>query len=372
MRMKSISKVYCLGAAMLALGLASCSGDERMAEQPQARQLSFRVTVDESGAPVSRAASWEYEDAYTKDKKLSALWEATNEISVFHYHASEPQWGTTIYQGVLNVDAANNKTVNVQINGTTPSWAEGDGITALFPYKAGYTAATVEGNVHTVTISSPENLTQTGKNTSHLANYMYMYGTLPCGTFSGADVSATMQLKHIPAVLRGLVINKDSKQRIVTKVEMIASVGFPKQYKVSFTKNADDDSDFTVGLFNADGNEVVKTLTVNITGDGTDAAWNKLAATGVTDRSDRLMAYALCFPTATVQTYTFRVTTTDADGNNENAYVSNSVSSDRFTATNGALKSGYYYTFELLLDDKLTASVAEVKAMPGWSDETEI
>lgn len=361
---KSLKGAYCLGASLLALGLASCGSDEQAAERPQVARLSFKIAVDGTDAPVSRAASWGYQDEYVKGAQLAVEWYGVNNISVFHYSVEEGGWGFngsdgTPYMGTVSDNGTN---MSVTIAEGTKTWKDNDGIVALFPHHDTGNQMT-DG---TVTLSSPETVIQNGKNTSHLNSYMYMYGTLPCGTLSGNEITAaTMRLHHIPAVLRAWVINEDIRERIVKRVEIIASTGFHSQCKVSYTK--EDDGNFTVGLTPID--ETLETLTITL--DNSDGSnWNKLAAKGVADKTDRLMAYTLCFPTATEQDYIFRVITTDADGNNENAYVSNRVLSADLQTEN-QLKSGYYYTFVLRLDDKLTASVAGVSQIPGWNNDNE-
>lgn len=326
---------------------AACSSNDNEVETPQTKRLTFGVTVDEASAPTSRNAEWDYEDTYTQDKKLTLKWDETNEISVFHYKATAPaSWHASTYQGNLAVDKDNQKTVSV----TIADWAEGDGIAAFFPYKSDYTFA--DGVISG--IEMPSSFTQTSKNATHLSDYMYMYGTLPCGT---SITNATMTLQHIPAVLRSLVINKGDAARNVKSVEIVAATGFPSKMNVTYTKQADKN----FGVTMAATSDVKSSITVNFDK-------YELKATGAASNADRLMAYALCFPIATGQTYTFKVTTTDADGNNATTYISNEVLSDKLKA----LKSGHYYTFELLLDDKLTATLKEVTNMPGWDTETEL
>lgn len=338
---------------MAACLLTACSSDENAVETPQTKTITFGVTVNQASSPTTRNAEWEYEDTYTEGKALAVNWDAANDISVFHYKAATPgSWNTSAYKGSLAVNKdSQQKSVNVTIAG----WTEKeDGIAAFFPYKSDYTFA----NGVISNIEMPSSFTQVDKNATHLSNYMYMYGTLPCGT---SITNATMTLQHIPAVLRSLVINKGNAARYVKSVEIVAATGFPSKMNVTYTKQADNNFDVTMAA-TADIN---KSITV-------DCGKYELKATGAASYADRLMAYALCFPTATAQDYTFKVTTTDADGSNATTYTSNVVSSSLFTGTDGALKSGYYYTFELLLDDKLTASLAGVAAMPGWGDDIDI
>lgn len=364
MKMKRMNQTHRLCMALL----ASCSGNEEPVAEPEhVTQLSFRVTVDQSGTPTSRAASWKYENTYEEGRTLDVVWdEKESYISVFHCHVgtttptTTPQWGS--YQGTLNSTTEAGETLKVEINNPTLTWNNSDGIAVLFPHKDYPT--TVEDGAHTVTISSPESFTQSGKNTTHLKDYMYMYGTLPCGTFSDADISTTMPLHHIPAVLCGWVGNTGSEPCIVKKVEAMASVGFPKTLTLTYTKDGDN---LKVNL-TPSTTDLIRTLPVTIKDGGTDTDWNKLAPGESFDTAGKLMAYAVCLPTATVQDYRFRVTATDADGNNEKVYISNAIPSTKLN-TGGQLKSGYYYTFVLELnDDKLTANVAGAE-ISGWKPE---
>lgn len=328
--------------------LSACSSDENAVETPTAKTITFGVTVNEASAPTTRSAEWEYEDSYTKDKKLALQWDKTNDITLFPYNGSG--WMVT-QQGTLTVGSGNSKTVTFTADNDIKA------LTALFPYKnVSFTDGATE-------IEMSDTFAQTGKDAKHLADYMYMYGYV----INPAATGSTMQLNHIPAVLRSLVINKGDAGRIIKKVTIEASNSFHQKMKVSFNYN-ESESKFDIPVTSVD-NAVYSSIEVTCSISGT-SAWNELAATGAANNADRLMAYALCFPTTTEQDYTFVVTATDADDTNETTYISNKVASSNFP--NGELKSGYYYTFQLLLDDKLTVNLAGVTAMPGWSDETDL
>lgn len=339
---------------MAACLLTACSSDENAVETPQTKTITFGVTVNQASAPTTRNAEWEYEDSYTTNKTLALNWDATNDITLFPYSST---WMTT-QQGTLAVGSGNSNSKTVTFTADNDIKA----LTALFPYK---NVSLTDGATE---IDMSSTFTQTGKDAKHLAKYMYMYGSV----MNPAATGSTMQLNHIPAVLRSLVINKGDAERVITKVTIEASNSFYQKMKVAFTYSASKFDTEITPVDNASYNNIEVSCTA-----ASDPAWNKLAAfnaAGNADnkKPDRLMAYALCFPTATAQDYTFKVTATDADGSNETTYTSNVVSSSRFTGTDGALKSGYYYTFQLLLDDKLTASLAGVTAMPGWGDDIDI
>lgn len=345
--------------AMLILAgcmLSACSSDENGVETPTAKTLTFGVNIKEASAPSSRSVEWEYEDSYTKDKTLKLIWdEQANEIELLHYKATDPaSWGATSYTGSLNV-ADGKKTVSVTIDG----WTDNDGIVAIYPRKDAYTVS--EGKISNLTMSS--DFTQTGKDATHLKDYMYMYGYATITDNNNVSVSGSMTLSHIPAVIRGLVINKSNAARIVKSVEIVPETEFPALMNVTYTKSASG-FDIIPEIDNS-----TKLTSIKVTCDNTSGTnWNTLQATGATNNTDRLMAYALCFPTATSQDYVFKITATDADGSNEVTYTSNVVKKAKLTN----LLSGYYYTFELLLDDELTATIASVTPMPGWDNETDL
>lgn len=329
--------------------LSACSSDENVVETPQIKTITFGVTVNEASAPTTRSAEWDYEDSYTQDKKLALKWDNDNNgITLFPYNGSG--WMVT-QQGTLTVGSGNSKTVTFTANNDIKA------LTALFPYKdISFTDGATE-------IEMSDTFAQTGKDAKHLADYMYMYGYVINPTATGS----TMQLNHIPAVLRSLVINKGDAGRIIKKVTIEASNSFHQMMKVSFKYN-ESESKFDTDVTSVN-NTPYSSIVVTCSGSGT-SAWNNLAANGAANNTDRLMAYALCFPTSTEQTYTFKVTATDADGTNETTYTSNAILSNKFPG--GELKSGYYYTFELLLDDQLSVTLNTITAMPGWDNETDL
>lgn len=334
--------------------LSACGNDENGLETPTAKTLTFGVNIKEASAPSSRSVEWEYEDSYTKDKTLKLIWdEQANEIELLHYKATSTFWGATPYTGSLNV-ADGKKTVSVTIN----DWTENDGIVAIYPRKDTYTVS--EGKISKLTM--PSDFTQTGKTTTHLKDYMYMYG-YATNMNTDNSVSGSMTLSHIPAVIRGLVINKSNAARIVKSVEIVPETEFPASMNVTYTKSASG-FDIVPEIENS-----TKLTSIKVTCDNASGTnWNTLQATGATDNTDRLMAYALCFPTATSQDYVFKITATDVDGSNEVTYTSNVVKKAKLAN----LSSGYYYTFELLLDDELTVTLKEVTPMPGWDNETDL
>lgn len=335
--------------------LSACSSDENGLETPTAKTLTFGVNIKEASAPSSRGVEWEYEDSYTKDKTLKLIWgEQANEIELLHYKATDPaSWVTAPYTGSLNV-ADGKKTVSVTIN----DWTENDGVVAIYPRKDAYTVS--EGKISNLTM--PSDFTQTGKKATHLKDYMYMYG-YATNMNTDNSVGGSMTLSHIPAVIRGLVINKRNVARIVKSVEIVPETEFPALMNVTYTKSASG-FDIVPEIENS-----TKLTSIKVTCDNASGTnWNTLQAIGATDNADRLMAYALCFPTATSQNYIFKITATDADGSNEVTYTSNVVKKNKLTN----LSSGYYYTFELLLDDELTATITSIGLMPDWSDETDL
>ena len=203
---------------MAACLLSACGSDENVDETPQTKTITFGVTVNEASAPTTRSAEWDYEDTYTQDKKLALKWDNdNNSITLFPYDGK--QWMVNI-AGTLTVGSGNIKTV------TFTGVDDIKGVIALFPYENYQSGANSKVEMNNTFI-------QTGKDAKHLADYMYMYGYVMDPTAAGK----TMELNHIPAVLRSLVINKGDAERVITKVTIEASESFDQMMDLTFTYN---------------------------------------------------------------------------------------------------------------------------------------
>lgn len=180
----------------------------------------------------------------------------------------------------------------------------------------------------------PSTLTQKGASTDHLRGNMYLYGSLTADELT-AD-NPTMQLSHLCAVLRFKVKNGTSDAVRVTKVEMLAT---------------DGNEGVVIGVTEDGLKNLFSDITVNVQ-DANDETKGHNLATG-----DTLSVYAHCIGTNTALTdgqFQFRVTVTDADGNNQRVFLTREAFSTEGISTCYSLDNtkkifapGYYYTFNL-------------------------
>ena len=364
--------------ALLAVG---CSEDdapvspENGTQQPT-RTLTFKVEVPGTGNPDTRA-HWVYSEEYEIGSTLGFHWDEEDiEIDWIRYTGNGTEGNGTYPETSVSDESAgkgsltyNNNTSEMTAGITVSGDDYDETKDKIFLLFATEPHITTDGSTANAVVSINAT-TQRGENTNHLKTSMCMYGE-----YSGKD--EVVKLRHIPAVLRFIVTNMRGEDVKLSSVSMVSSTdaGFNTKANISY----DSKGGYTI----VPGTST-QTLVTNITEveDEEELGYYPL------ENNSKTALYQMVMPTFTEEMeMQFKIQCVQAfDKNNgepsEFSSYTTLVLDGKMIQTklndNGTQKaafcSGYYYTFHLLLDDKLTLEGVSIKDWtPGdtWNGEGE-
>lgn len=367
--------------ALLAVG---CSEDdapvspENGTQQPT-RTLTFKVEVPGTGNPDTRA-HWVYSEEYDGGSTLGFYWDGEEdcEIDWIRYTGSGTEGDGTYPEtsvsdesngkGSLTFDNDNSEmTAGITVSGDYDETK--DKIFLLFATDPTITTGADKTTANAVV--SINATTQRGENTNHLKPSMCMYGE-----YSGDG--KVVKLRHIPAVLRFIVTNIRGEEVKLSSVSMVSSAdaGFNTQANISY----DSKGGYVIEPITTTS---TKTLDISITDveDDVELGYYSL------ENNSKVSLYQMVMPTFTEEMeMQFKIQCVQAFENGEPSEYSSYTTlvldgamiqtklNDNGTQK-AALCSGYYYTFHLLLDDKLTLEGVSIEDWtPGdtWNGEGEV
>lgn len=405
--------LWLIALALLATGCSDDSGMETPSpDVPGKNTLTFKVEAPGTNAPDTRA-HWDYSETYTEGAKLGFNWdtEEDNLIGWIRYNADgeDGKFSYTYYTDNAGTLTHKDGEVYASIDYLTVGDETGDETVDEFDAAADrlhlffppcYITRTwdYEGNEVAYAEMSINGTSQIGESTSHLKESMYMYGE-----YKSEDEA--VKLKHITAVLRFIVTNKRGEPVNLHSVTMESEnekfntqvyakctstnqdiVIEPQTYNASssITTYITDMKEKSVtydGYWDEDLqewiNEEIEVL------EPVETGFRPLAA------DDKVAVYQAVMPTITADMdIVFKVqcvSSIDEEGfliKNDNdepvestTYTSLVLSGDRIQTileeyNKAGFCSGYYYTFNLLLDDKLTLTGMTVSPWEGIDDYT--
>ncbi|MDD3039894.1 fimbrillin family protein [Bacteroides sp.] len=386
-------KIKHIGAASLAalmlLSLAACSNeDDAATTQPAGKKLVMTAYNGENEQSMTRGAHWEDNNTHTGG--LSFHWDVagnnqagdelydiysmviTKDGTIGASWSTEPDKNFSIPYSSLKIELTgqpDKATLTSRYYLDASKHSAGNAIYCITPI---LNAPDPDiPNSFYKNLAMPTDFTQAASgDAKHLKDYMYMTGT---GTLKGETdqqlTSSDLYFKHIPATIRIALTNQRPEAATVTSIVMRETNGskiFPneKQWKCLMGTVTDENTRVSI-LEPTDKTGYTSSVTLNLT----DA---NIAAEG------KYYGYMLVLPQDAEHALadkhlTFDITT--QDGNTYTSFSMDASELKKITKKQNFV-SGYVYTFNLTLNDKLTLSGVEVTTpsgsttpLPGWGTE---
>lgn len=383
------TKIKRIGAASLAalmlLSLAACSNeDDAATTQPAGKKLVMTAYNGENEQSMTRGAHWEDNNTHTGG--LSFRWDAADKdiysmvinndgtIGNSWSHIGEPDKYNYPYSSlkIEPTDQPDKATLTSNHYLDASKHSAGNAIYCIAPLPEGGPRPDPENPQYMYeNLAMPTDFTQAASgDAKHLKNYMFMTGTGKLKEATNQHLtSSEIYFKHIPATIRIALTNQRPEAATVTSIVMREtndSKIFPneKQWKCLMGTVADESTRISI-TEPTDKPGYTSSVKLKLT--------NANVAAG-----DKYYGYMLVFPQDAEHALAKNKLTFDIITQDGNTYTSFSMDASELKKITQKQNfvSGYVYTFNLTLNDKLTLSGVEVTTpsgsttpLPGWGTE---